>query len=186
MDEAPTAVASHPGTPDNAPHPDASTAEVPSSPGALPTARRVEFIEFYEKNFASLVRLGTLLTGSPEVALDLVQDSFVRLHRRWPSVDAPLPYVRRSLVNAATSYPRRAALARRHLSTMRPEVGELEPDELFDALANLTQRQRAALVLRFYDDLDDRAIAAALRCRPATVRSLIHRGLGELRKVIDQ
>jgi len=49
---------------------------------------------------------------------------------------------------------------------MRPEVGELEPDELFDALANLTQRQRAALVLRFYDDLDDRAIAAALAADP--------------------
>ena len=60
-----------------------------------------------------------------------------------------------------------------------------EADELFDALAALPSRQRAALVLRFYEDLSEADIAVALGCRPGTVKSLLHRGLAELRKVVE-
>jgi RNA polymerase sigma factor (sigma-70 family) len=59
------------------------------------------------------------------------------------------------------------------------------PDELTDALASLPYRQRAALVLRFYDDLSEEAAAVVLGCRPGTVGSLVHRGLAQLKRVIE-
>jgi len=169
---------------------------VPPAPGAVPrTGRPVHragpagagpdgFGEFYAGHFTDLVRLATLLSGSPDTAPDLVQDCFVRLHGRWASVREPLPYVRRSVVHACASHHRRAALVRR---TPPPEARptELGADELEDALAALPARQRAAVVLRFYGDLPDADIARALRCREGTVRSLVSRALADLRKVIE-
>jgi len=143
------------------------------------------FAEFYEGHFTGLVRLAVLLTGSPDVAADIVQDCFVRLHGHWAGVRQPLPYVRRSVVHACASHHRAAARARRTGGRLAPGSTELGADELADALAKLPARQRAAIVLRFYDDLAEDDIARALRCRPATVRSLVHRGLAELRKVIE-
>ena len=142
------------------------------------------FGQFYEAHFTDLVRLAALLTGSRDVAADLVQDCFVRLHGHWAGVDRPLPYVRRSVVHACTSHHRSAARARRR-PVPPAATAELGADELGDALAKLPAKQRAAIVLRFYDDLPEAEIARTLRCRPATVRSLVHRGLAELRKVIE-
>jgi RNA polymerase sigma factor (sigma-70 family) len=103
---------------------------------------------------------------------------------RWASVHDPLPYVRRSVVNACASHHRSTA-RRRRLSGPETRDSQLGADELEDALAKLPARQRAAVVLRFYGDLPDAEIARALRCRPGTVRSLIHRALADLRKVIE-
>jgi RNA polymerase sigma factor (sigma-70 family) len=64
-----------------------------------------------------------------------------------------------------------------------PDVA-LEPDELFDVLARLPARQRAAIVLRFYEQMSDNEIAALLHCRPGTVASLVHRGCARLRGAI--
>ena len=66
-----------------------------------------------------------------------------------------------------------------------PDPAELAADEMWDALAALTDRQRTAIVLRFYEDMPDDRIAEILDCRQATVRSAIHRGLQSLRRVID-
>lgn len=142
------------------------------------------FGEFYAGHFTDLVRLAALLSGSADAAPDLVQDCFVRLHGHWASVRQPLPYVRRSVVHACTSYHRSTARARRQPP---PEVREsiLDADEMEDALAKLPARQRAAVVLRYYADLPDAAIAHTLRCRPGTVRSLIHRALADLRRTIE-
>jgi RNA polymerase sigma factor (sigma-70 family) len=153
--------------------------------GLVPTdVARTGFADFYARNFGDLVRLATLLSGSADSAPDLVQDCFVGLHGRWASVRDPLPYVRRSVVHACASHHRHIARARRIPSAVaRPS--ELGADELEDALAELPARQRAAVVLRYYGDLPDADIARALRCRPGTVRSLIHRALADLRKVIE-
>jgi RNA polymerase sigma factor (sigma-70 family) len=62
---------------------------------------------------------------------------------------------------------------------------ELGADELFDVLETLPARQRAAIVLRYWHDLDDRDIAGALGCRPGTVGSLLHRAISRLREVIE-
>ncbi len=143
------------------------------------------FSEFYANHYTELVRLATLVSGSVDVAPDLVQDCFVRLHGRWTAVHDPLPYVRRSVVHACASHHRQVARGRRLLP---PEPGslELEANEMDDALAKLPSRQRAAVVLRYYGDLPDIDIAQALRCRPSTVRSLIHRALADLRRTIEQ
>jgi RNA polymerase sigma factor (sigma-70 family) len=62
----------------------------------------------------------------------------------------------------------------------------MEADELFDALAKLPYRQRAALVLQYYEGLSQSEIAEVLGCRVGTVASLVHRGLAQLKRVIDQ
>jgi RNA polymerase sigma-70 factor (sigma-E family) len=142
------------------------------------------FGDFYANHYAGLVRLAALLSGSVDTAPDLVQDCFVRLHGRWTSVREPLPYIRRSVVHACASHHRRTAVVRRN-PPPEPRVAELGADELEDALAALPARQRAAVVLRYYGDLPDAAIARALRCREGTVRSLISRALADLRKVIE-
>jgi len=145
---------------------------------------RANFGAFYAGHYADLVRLATLLSGSADAAPDLVQDCFVRLHGHWTAVRDPLPYVRRSVVHACASHHRSLA-RRRRLPTPEATASPLGADELEDALAKLPARQRAAVVLRYYGDLPDAEIARALRCRPGTVRSLIHRALADLRKVIE-
>jgi len=142
------------------------------------------FDELYRREQPDLVRLAVLLVGSTEVAADLVQDCFVRIHPRWAKVDDPRAYLRRSVVNACHSHHR--GLRRFRRLDLRPsEPAELGARELSDALAALPHRQRAALVLRFYGGLPDADIAVALGCRPGTVASLVHRGLAALREVIE-
>jgi RNA polymerase sigma factor (sigma-70 family) len=75
---------------------------------------------------------------------------------------------------------RKHARAEREPVSLPPEL-----DEMWDALATLSERQRVALVCRFYEDLPISEIAEVLGCRPGTVKSLIHRGLASLREVID-
>jgi RNA polymerase sigma-70 factor (sigma-E family) len=172
----------------------AEGASMPETPRQVPEApigpttgagpANATFGEFYAGHYADLVRLASLLSGSADAAPDLVQDCFVRLHGHWTAVREPLAYVRRSVVHACASHHRSIARARRQPP---PEVREsvLGADELGDALAALPTRQRAAVVLRYYADLPDADIARTLRCRPGTVRSLIHRALADLRKTIE-
>ncbi len=148
-----------------------------------PEPERPEFTDFYVAHFPELVRLAALLSNSSD-APDLVQDCFLGLHRHWTRVRGPLPYVRRSVVHACASHHRRA-MRTRALPVPVTVDSELGADELDDALAKLPARQHAAVVLRYYGDLPDADIARALRCRPATVRSLIHRALADLRRVIE-
>jgi RNA polymerase sigma-70 factor (sigma-E family) len=144
------------------------------------------FVELYEDQFTAMVRLAIALTGSDAGAEDLVQDAFVRVHARWERVEIPTAYLRRTVVNACRSAARRA---RRERTVRTPELASvelLEADELFDALAMLPYRQRAALVLQYYEGLSHSEIAAVLGCRAGTVASLVHRGLAQLKRVIDR
>ena len=148
-----------------------------------PGKPELSFIELYHESFGSMVRLAFALTGSRAGAEDLVQDVFVRVHAKWSRVQEPRAYLKRSVVNACSSAQRRRARERHALQAVESSV-ELGADELFDALERLPYRQRAAIVLRFYEGMPDAEIAAALGCRVGTVASLVHRGLAELRKVI--
>ena len=144
--------------------------------------------DLYRERYLPMVRLAYLMVGSTTVAEDLVQDAFARMHRHWDNAEHPRAYLRTAVINACRSHLRRLALERayrRHPSAVNDSVLP-QADELFDALAALPSRQRAALVLRFYEDLSEADIAVALGCRPGTVKSLLHRGLAELRKVVDQ
>ena len=171
------------GRADEAAGPVVSGSVVPVVPTV--TVAPTGFADFYREHFADVARLAFLLTSSWEVAQDLTQDVFVRLHRRWSKVAEPRAYLRRAVVNACHSYHRRRFLERRRNGVDPSSAVQLGADELLDALAQLPYRQRAALVLRFYRDLPDEEIGAVLGCRRSTVRSLVHRGLEELRKAIE-
>ncbi|MGH9165630.1 MAG: sigma-70 family RNA polymerase sigma factor, partial [Acidimicrobiales bacterium] len=80
---------------------------------------------------------------------------------------------------------RRRTLESHHRPTPSPPA-TLVAEELWDALGHLTERQRAAIVLRFYEDMPDADIARALGCRPATVRTAVHRGLAALRQEVER
>ena len=152
---------------------------------------RPSFEELYASSYQSLVRLAYVLTGSIEVSEDLVQDCFVRLHRRYGELESPHHYAKQAVVNACRSHFRRMGRER----DRRPLLYVVDSDggrgdsgatgELHDVLLTLPYRQRAAVVLRYYADLSEQEIADVLGCRPGTVGSLVHRGLASLRKVLE-
>ncbi len=155
-----------------------------------PSASWVAFGDFYGKQHPRMVRVAFLLTGSSETAQDVVQDSFVRVYGQWAKVRDPAGYLYRTVVNGCRTQHRRNSREQRTRDRVAREstvmtTPLLGADEMRDALASLPYRQRAALVLRFYDDLSEAEAAAALGCRPGTVGSLVHRGLAQLKKVIE-
>ncbi|MGH9065289.1 MAG: sigma-70 family RNA polymerase sigma factor, partial [Acidimicrobiales bacterium] len=145
--------------------------------------------ELYDDRWVAMVRLATFLTGSLPLAEDLVQDVFERLARRPDLGRQPAAYLRASVVNACRSAARRQARERRRPVPRSDLVVEpIVPDEsgeLWDLLDRLTARQRQALVLRYWLDLADADIAAAVGCRPGTVRTLTRRGLARLRAAME-
>jgi RNA polymerase sigma factor (sigma-70 family) len=144
-----------------------------------------ELVELYDQEWAAFVRLAYLLTSNREVAEELVQDAFLFSAPRWSQIERPKSYVRAAVVNRSRSWLRRIKLDRER-SQPDPEFDQMHPDELWDALGRLDERRRAAIVLRFYQDLPDVEIAEMLDCRPATVRSLIHRALRDLRQEVTR
>ncbi len=161
---------------------------VTGAPGREESFPDESFETFYLENFERLVRLAFILTGSKEVAEDLVQESFVRMHGHFSRVGSPDRYARQVVVNACRSHFRQKARERdkRPLLYVIDGSSCQQPDELSDVLLALPYRQRAAIVLRFYSDLSEAEIAEVLGCRPGTVGSLIHRGLERLRRALSQ
>ena len=140
------------------------------------------------------IRLAFLLTGDRALAEDLVQDAFVRLvgrlrHLREP--EAFWTYLRRTIVNLASSHFRHRRVERAYLERQAavPTAVTNSNEELDEAmhgvLLELPQRQRAAIVLHFYEDLTDIQAAAVLGCSPGTVRSLVSRGMQKLRQELE-
>lgn len=142
------------------------------------------FEDLYRSEFDPLVRFATLLTGRPEIARDIVQDCFVKLHVKWPSVRTPLFYVRRSVVNGCKSH-HRTEKRRGHTQSDLEQPVDLEVDHTLALLADLPYRQRAALVMKFYEGRTEREIADLLGCRPGTVGPLVRRGLDKLREELQ-
>ncbi len=156
----------------------------------------VGFAAFVREHTPALLRTAYLLTGSSLAAEELVQDTLVHLYPKWErveSADIPLAYVRRSLSNGFVNSRRRAS-RREYAFADVPERPDLtdspaqlaDRDEIWAGLTRLPDRQRAALVLRFFEDLDDSAAADALGCRVGTVRSLVSRGLATLREQMNE
>lgn len=142
-------------------------------------------VELYRQEYGAMVRFAHLLTGSNEVAEELVQEAFVQLRRGWARAANPPAYLRVVVANNCRSWHRRQALElRRRPAPSGP--AELEADELWDAVQRLPFRQRAAIVLRFYEDMSEAETAQVLGCRPGTVGSAVHRGLARLRETIER
>jgi RNA polymerase sigma-70 factor (sigma-E family) len=157
---------------------------------------RLSLAELYERTAPGAVRLAYLLTGDRAVAEDITQDAFVRVSghlahlREGGAFDA---YLRRAVVNLAKNHFRRRAVERAFLERARPATARprheqplVEREATMAALSRLPQRQRAAIVLRFYEDLSEDSIAQILRCRNGTVRSLVTRGVQALRADIQR
>ena len=148
------------------------------------------FDGFVRERSVALLRFAHLLSGNPDDAADLVQEALANLYPRWDRVSAggdPEPYVRRSIINSRITRwrrnPERPAGDPSVLDTAVPDATAAQADaDLFGRLfATLPARQRAALVLRFYEDLGFAEIARVLDCAEPTARSLVHRALAELR-----
>jgi RNA polymerase sigma-70 factor (sigma-E family) len=148
--------------------------------------------ELYTRFAPRAIQLAYLMTGDRPLAEDLVQDAFIQFAGRLHSLrdlGAFEAYLRRTIVNLSKNHFRRRALERSDLERRASErqiehadrdVAEFEA--MRAALLQLPVRQRAAIVLRYYEDLPESQIAELLRCRPATVRSLVARGLDALRQ----
>ena len=162
-----------------------------SSPEHGTTAKSVStrdaaITELFGSKREPMARLAYVLTRNPEIADELVQDAFLQLHRNWGRVAQPVAYLRTAVVNGCHSHHRHLRVVR-DAPVYRPDPSA-EPqrfdDELDRALARLPFEQRAVLALRYFDDLDDVEIAAALGIRRSTVRTRAHRALAQLRKEI--
>ena len=161
---------------------------------------REAFDAFARGRMRELLRFAHLLTGDPHRAADLVQDALERTLISWHRVerkDDPEAYVRRAIVNRHISVWRRTR--RERLVAETPEGSYDEPrgrdDELWAALAGLPPRQRAVLVLRFYEDARPKAVqgesleadtAAALGCTVGTVKSQTWKALARLRTQVTR
>lgn len=143
------------------------------------------FVELYRLRYEPMVRLAYLMVGSRAIAEELVQDAFVSVHRSWARATHPQAYLRTSVVNACRSWGRRRSLEL-HRAPPKPEPSLMVADELWDVMLTLPPRQRAAIVLRFYEDLPDEEIARLLGCKVATVRTAVFRGLEKLRREVER
>jgi RNA polymerase sigma-70 factor (sigma-E family) len=147
-------------------------------------------------HYRTLVRTAALLLSDDHLAEEVVQDAFVGLHRSWPRVRDPeraVAYLHRSTVNGARSVVRRAQTARRHAATLavQPDEPDLAAavasrETVMTALAGLPDRQREVLVLRYYADLSEAAIAQALGISRGAVKSHASRGVAALRPSLEQ
>src|SRR3954447_14300890 len=124
------------------------------------------FAELYEATYSEMARLAVLLTGQRDGAHDIVQESFVKLHRAWDRAEHPKAYLRRIVVNECTTFHRRRFRQRRVQPLLVSDPVELHADEISDALAALQPRQRAAIVLRYWHDCSEQEIAEVLGCKP--------------------
>ena len=154
-------------------------------------SRRQSIEELYRLHAPEARRLAYLLTGSKELADDVTQDAFIRVMGRLGHLRDPEsfgPYLRRTVVNFARMHFRRRKVEARYLETQmsrgpqsHDDPALVELDALKRSLLDLPYRQRAAIALRFYSDLNDEEISDLLGCAVGTVRSLVSRGLASLR-----
>ncbi len=146
--------------------------------------------DLYHREYQPMVRLARLLTGSLATAEELVQDAFIVLHQRADQIERPGGYLRKTVVNNCHNHLRRANVERRKLQVVggRADQPDLPPelDETWASLDRLKPRQRTALVLRFYEDLSVAEVAELMDVREGTVKSLVHRGLQNLKKELSR
>jgi RNA polymerase sigma-70 factor (sigma-E family) len=145
----------------------------------------VDFEEFVRARADALMRYAYVLTGDPHDAADLLQEALMRVRSAWHRIDSgPEGYTRTTMARLHISVWRRRR--REHLMPTTPERvyherGYDGGDGLWEALATLPRRQRAVLVLRYYESLSDEEIAGVLGISRGTVRSQASRALDKLR-----
>lgn len=158
-----------------------------------------DFESYVAARGPALLRLALLLTGNESDAQDVVQEALSRAVSRWSRItqaDDPDAYVRRMVVNAHVSWWRRFKRRESPVEDVRPTgtqpgadvetVDRAGRQELWVACARLPRDQRAAVVLRYYEQLSFAEIAALTEVAEATARSRVHRGLASLRNTMGE
>lgn len=151
-----------------------------------------EFVAFYAATWPRLFRTVYGVAGDRQLTEDALQTAFAQAWSRWSKISAAddrLAYLRRMAVNAALARHRRAATRR---ETSVPDVPDApaaegdwpERDATWQAVRALPPRQRAVVVLRYYEGLSEREIAEVLGCRPGTVKSQASAALATLRTTL--
>ncbi|WFF08414.1 SigE family RNA polymerase sigma factor [Micromonospora sp. WMMD1076] len=150
-----------------------------------------EFREFVAARSGALLRTAYLLAGDWATAEDLLQTALTKTYLAWKrlgGIDAIEPYARRVMVNTSTSWWRRRWHGERPTEVLPERAGvdeieqQLDRDALWRHLQALPARQRAVLVLRFYEDMSEAQTAALLEISPGTVKSQTSRALNTLRR----
>ena len=156
---------------------------------------RTDLATAHREHYASLVRLASLLVDDVGRCEEIVQDAFVKVWRRPPTLtgDDRLPaYLRSAVLNGARSHLRHRGVERRHLQAVAapseaPEDGATsgDDDRVLAALRSLPARQREVLALRYYLDLSEAEIAASLGISAGSVKTHAHRGLATLAERLE-
>lgn len=159
-------------------------------PQDAPVSRHEEFDAFeafYRQELNWARRLAFLLLSDREAAEDIAHEAFLGMQRRVSHLDNPRAYLRVTIVNLSRKHQRREA--RRSTAsadtTRAWTIDDESEAEILDIIDRLPGRQRAVVVLRYFDDLSERQIARVLRCRPGTVKSLAARALTRLRRELE-
>jgi RNA polymerase sigma-70 factor (sigma-E family) len=153
--------------------------------------------ELYSLHYRALVRLATLLVRDTPTAEEVVQDSFVAMHSGWQRLrdaENALAYLRQAVVNRSRSVLRHRTVVDKNLQNAPPDMpsaehgalAQLERSAVVDALRKLPERQREAIVLRYYADFSEAEIAAAMKISRGAVKSHTARGMAALRAALEQ
>jgi RNA polymerase sigma-70 factor (sigma-E family) len=153
--------------------------------------------ELYAEHYRKLVRLAVLLVRDIPTAEEVVQDAFVAMHGGWQRLRDPekaLAYLRQAVVNRSRSVLRHRTVVDKNLQKAPPDMPSaehgaltlLERSEVVSALRGLPDRQRQAIVLRYYADLSEAEIADAMNISRGAVKSHTARGMAALRAALEQ
>jgi RNA polymerase sigma-70 factor (sigma-E family) len=154
-------------------------------------------IELYSMHYTSLVRLAAMLVRDTPTAEEVVQDAFVAMHDGWDRLrdaEKALAYMRQAVVNRSRSVLRHRLVVERNQQQPPPDMPSaehgaltlLERSAVVAALRDLPERQREAIVLRYYADLSEAEIAAAMKISRGAVKSHTSRGMAALRAALEQ
>ena len=154
-------------------------------------------VELYTEHYRSLVRLAALLVRDTPTAEEVVQDSFIAMHGGWERLrdtEKALAYLRQAVVNRSRSVLRHRTVVDKNMQKPPPDMPSaehgalvlLERSEVVAALRGLPERQREALVLRYYADLSEAEIATAMGISRGAVKSHTARGMSALRAALEE
>lgn len=153
--------------------------------------------ELYAEHYRGLVRLASFLVRDVQTAEEVVQDAFVAMADGWHRLresEKALAYLRQAVVNRARSVLRHRTVVDKNLQKAPPDMPSaehgaltlLERSAVVSALRELPERQREAIVLRYYADLSEAEIAATMRISRGAVKSHTARGMAALRAALEQ
>jgi RNA polymerase sigma-70 factor (sigma-E family) len=153
-------------------------------------------IELYAMHYSALVRLAVMLVRDTPTAEEVVQDAFIAMHEAWERLrdtERALAYMRQAVVNRSRSVLRHRMVVEKNQQKPPPDMPSaehgaltlLERSAVITALRGLPARQREAIVLRYYADLSEAEIAAAMRISRGAVKSHTSRGMAALRAALE-